>query len=122
MSKEPVFTLVSAGLLSKWGFNDGDCPDDVLAWLEENGHGWRVDWHPVLTKLVEDYLVPALDQEVELAHILTSHNPVRARTVNGADTEECWFGRQDSLELTPETVDVPMPVVLKVALELDALG
>lgn len=122
MSEEQVFTLVSDGLLSKWGFHDGDCPDDVLGWLEANGHGWRIDWHQVLTKLVEDYLVPALDQKVELARILTIHNPVRARTVDGRDVEECWYGRQPCPELTPVVVDVPMTVVLGVALELGALG
>ena len=119
---EPVLTLVSDGLLSKWGFNDGDAPCCVLEWLEENGHGWSIDWHSVLAKLVEDYLVPVLDQKVELAFICTNHNPVRARTVDGQDVEECWFSRQLEPELTPETVDVPMTVVLGVALELGALG
>lgn len=119
---EPRFTLVSDGLLSKWGFNDGDCPDDVCDYITEAGWNF-IEWHPVLTKLVEDYLVPALDQRVELARISTAHNPVRASSVDGHDTEACWTGRNVSgePELTPETVDVPMSVVVGVALELNAL-
>lgn len=117
-----MLTLFSDSLLSKWGFNDGDCPGDVLDWLEANGYGWRIDWHSVLRKLVEDYLVPALDRKVELAYISTSHNPVRARAFDGQDVEECWFGRQPCPELIPEFVEIPMPVVLGVALELGALA
>lgn len=119
---EPVLHLFSSGLLSKWGFNDGDAPCDVLDWLEDNGHGWRIDWHPVLTRLVEQYLVPALDQKVDLAHISTSHNPVRAQAVDGTDTEECWAARQPDPPLTPEFVAIPMSTVLSVAQELGALG
>jgi hypothetical protein len=112
---EPALTLFSDGLLSKWGFNDGDAPDDFLGWLEDSGHGWRIDWHSVLVRLVRDYLVPALDQDVDVYPCETSHNPVRAETVNGREVGA-------DTELTPEFVEVPFPVVLGVALELGALG
>lgn len=125
MSDEPKLLLPSDGLLSKWGFNDGDAPADFLDWLEAGGHGWRIDWHPVLIRLVEDYLVPALDQQVTLAVIGTGHNPVRAETVNGTDAAGSWYRGNDAdphPQLTPEYVEVPFWVVLGVARQLGALG
>jgi hypothetical protein len=114
VSDESKLLLHSGGLLSKWGFNDGDAPDDFLEWLQASGYGWKTDWHPVLCKLVRDYLVPALDQSVGIYTCETSHNPIRAETVNGEEADS------DS-ELTPEFVEVPFSVVLGVALELGAI-
>jgi hypothetical protein len=62
-------TLFSAGLLSKWGFNDGDEPDAWLDWAEERltrDELHEYDWHDVLRHLVRTRLVPALDQRVEV--------------------------------------------------------
>lgn len=39
----PEVTLRSDDLCSKWGFNDGDPPDHVVAWCDANG----VDWYEV---------------------------------------------------------------------------
>jgi hypothetical protein len=104
-------TLASDGLLSKWGFNDGGLPDDLLDWLEaETGQARWESWHAVLRRLVADFLVPALDQGVELAFITTAHNPVRAGKVDGRDAEDLWYG---SGLLSPGSVRVPFPVVLR---------
>jgi hypothetical protein len=109
-------TLWTSGLLSKWGFNDGDMPDDVIdAWDEANsGSPWvRVDWHPILCRLVRERVLPALDQFVELVEIGTSHNPIRAQSVDGQDAERWWYKvSADEPELTPDVVMVPMPDVL----------
>lgn len=119
---EPKLTLFADGLLSKWGFNDGDVPDDILDWLEAHGHGWRIEWHPVLKMLVERHLLPVLAQRVEIVNIGTNHNPVRAQTVDGTDVEGCWSGPQPEPTLTPEYVEIPMSEVAKIAAELGALG
>jgi hypothetical protein len=118
VDNEPVLTLFSSGLLSKWGFNDGDAPNDVLDWREEHGLGWRVEWHPVLVRLVYRFLLPVLDQEVKVAEIETIHNPIRAETVDGVDVTDFWYDSSDcGPELTPECVEVPMTEVASVIRE-----
>lgn len=110
--------LAPQSLLSKWGFNDGDMPDDVAdAWDELHPDRFvSVAWRDgVLPQLVREFLEPALDQDVTLTEIGTNHNPIRASTVNGIDVEEFWVGphRDDEPRLTPETVEVPMAEVLR---------
>ncbi|MBZ6250378.1 hypothetical protein KVH27_18580 [Streptomyces olivaceus] len=112
---EPHLTLFSADLLSKWGFNDGDDPEDWLDWCETQGidyTAFEVPW----AALVRKYLVPLIEQDVTVVDIETIHNPIRAETVNGADMHEIWYGRMDAPTLTPESVDVPMADVLALAL------
>jgi hypothetical protein len=107
---EPFVTLCSAGLLSKWGFNDGDAPDDYLDYCEERGV-WRSRWRELLPRVVREYVLPALGQKVETVEIGTNHNPVRARTVDGVNVEDHWYDHDDPVMLTPETVCVPMAAI-----------
>lgn len=115
-----MLRLFSDGLLSRHGFNDGDAPDEFYDWLEEQGREYvPLSWHRILRELVTRRLVPALDQQVETVCIGTSHNPVRARTVDGADAERFWSGEHDDApRLTPEFVEVPFAEVFRVAVEL----
>lgn len=106
--------LRSDGLLSKWGFNDGDEPEWLIDVFDERGIDWiEIDWHEVLWRLVNEYLLPVLDQRVELERIQTNHNPVRASTVNGSNVEELWTSKSTTC-LTPESVTVPLDRVLDV--------
>lgn len=107
-------TLISEGLLSRWGFNDGDVPDIYLDWCDDHGHPYPDDWHTVLRALVRTRLVPALDQRVELVEIETNHNPIRAVTVDGQDVIELWYRSEPGLTLTPEDVVVPYADVLAI--------
>lgn len=84
-------------------------------WLDE--HAPDLDYaavndKAVLVRLARERLVPALDQHVEVVEIETSHNPIRATTVDGVDVEPCWYGDAPSPTLTPECVMVPMADVL----------
>lgn len=110
---EPFDGLVlrSDGLLSKWGFNDGDEPDWILDILDEHGLDHPEDWHEVLWRLVNEHLLPALDQRVELVRIETNHNPVRASTLNGEDVSELWTSGATTC-LTPKSITVPLGTVL----------
>lgn len=111
----PMLYLVSAGLLSKWGFNDGAAPDTLLDYCDERGIPYPDDWDTVLRTLVRERLAPALDQEVELVDVETCHNPIRAATVDGQDMTEHWTrdlpGRPT---LTPDGVEIPMADVVKI--------
>jgi hypothetical protein len=114
---EPCLRLFSSGLLSKWGFNDGDAPDDWLDYLEDQNIDFRTlrSWRDyVLPALVRRFLVPALDQYVDLVKIKTSHNPIRAEKINGRDVRDLWHDGIDHL-LTPEFTEVPFSEVLKIA-------
>lgn len=105
-----VITLVSSGLLSKWGFNDGDVPDAFLDYLDDRGVPYPEDWHRLLRLLVHRYLVPVLDQHVELVDVETNHNPIRAATVDGVDVD--WYGDRPNPSLTPECTTVSFEDVL----------
>lgn len=111
---EPNLTLLSTDLLSKWGFNDGDDPEDWLDYCEANGIDYNAVDFP-LTALVRRYLLPALDQAVTVVDIETSHNPIRVDTIDGQDVTEAWFGRSPAPTLTPEYVNIPMSEVAKLA-------
>ena len=65
-------TLDAASLWSKWGFNDGDMPDEL------DGMNWQ-KWDQVLEQLIRQHLLPLLDG-VEIVVWGTSHNPFRATT------------------------------------------
>ncbi len=110
-----VLRLHSASLLSKYGFNDGDLLNNVADWLEADGIDYGVAddaWHPVLRRLVRDHLLPALEQEVVVYDIETSHNPIRAESVDGRAVYDTEPKRNVGIELTPEFVEVPYAVVL----------
>lgn len=109
------FRLTSSCLLSKWGFSDGTLDEDVNDWLDQHAPGIypEVDDKTVIVDLVREYLLPVLDQDVEVVELQTSHNPIRAKRVDGVDVEECWTSTSaPEPTLTPEHVVVPMPAVL----------
>lgn len=120
-----TLTLRSSGLMSKWGFNDGDMPEEVgdqIAdrfdpWSEEYDRRYRAAlgvWHDVLRGLVRDYLLPALDQKVEVYDIDTNHNPIRAESVDGVNVESVHRDpKRAEGWLTPESVAVPMGEVMR---------
>lgn len=110
-------TLHSDCLVSRWGFNDGDMPEWIEDACDEHGvdfadHLRHDVWHDTLWTLVNDHLLPALDQRVELVRIHTTHNPVRACTVDGVSVEDQWTEVDTTVELTPESVTVPLDAVL----------
>lgn len=76
--------LSSSSLDSKFGFNDGDCPEEVMEVVAEYQGTWKYltndVWRPVLWDMVHAYLLPALDNPaINLRFADTSHNPIRAR-------------------------------------------
>ncbi|MFJ8844334.1 hypothetical protein ACIRFF_15680 [Streptomyces cyaneofuscatus] len=113
---EPPLTLFSADLLSKWGFNDGSDPEGWLDWCHNRGIDHAVFDFP-WAAIVRRHLVPAIEQDVTVVDIETSHNPIRVETVNGVGVTEAWSGRALAPTLTPEHVDVPMAEVLRLALD-----
>jgi hypothetical protein len=58
--------------------------------------------------VVERLVVPRLDQRVETYTLASSHNPIRARTIDGAEADS------DST-LTPEFIEVPVAQIIEVA-------
>lgn len=112
---EPGVMLHSAGLLSKWGFGDGGTPESFLDYCDERGVQYP-EWP--LEQIVREYLLPVLDQHVEIAIIPTHHNPVRAVTVDGRNVEDEWYASgEERTRLTPETVVVPCRAILEMTSE-----
>src|SRR5690606_28592406 len=70
------------GLLSRWGFGDGDVVDDW--WWEEFDGPPPVE--DALEQLVEQLLLPVLTEHghtFEAYRIGTIHNPIRLRVLDG---------------------------------------
>jgi hypothetical protein len=103
---EPMLHLSSSSLLSKYGFDDGAIPEQVLDYLDDHAIAYPDNWHAILITLVRAHLLPELAKHhtVEVEEIGTHHNPIRAHSVDGApiDTDLLW------MNLTPESVLVPM--------------
>ncbi|HVX46338.1 MAG TPA: hypothetical protein VHC49_20770 [Mycobacteriales bacterium] len=100
-------------LLSKFGFNDGDVPDDYEEWQAGQGIApvdWirEGDWHAILAELVRTHLLPRLDHAVTVTEMAGNHNPVRAIEIDGEPAP-------DRMEWEPEYVDVPFADVQRVA-------
>ncbi|AZM51783.1 hypothetical protein DMA15_03625 [Streptomyces sp. WAC 01529] len=116
---EPCITLLSEDLLSRWGFNDGDDPEEWLDYCEARGIDYNEIDYP-LVDLVRRYLLPVIEQAVTVVEIETIHNPIRVEMVDGVDVSEVSYGRAPEPTLTPEGVDVPMAEVLRLTRELAA--
>lgn len=80
--------LHADGLLSKWGFGDGDAPDHYLDWLDDQHLPYPEDWHAVLRHLVRTRLLPLIVEDIEVYDIATNHNPIRASKVNGVEIDD----------------------------------
>lgn len=122
-----TLTLGTAGLFSKYGFNDGDCPDQVYDWLEEPGNDGLLDfrnwsWQEVLTELVSDHLVPWLGDRVEVHEIGTIHNPIRARTMDHVDVDDMADNAALVAQLPIGHVEVHRDVVLATIRRHQAAG
>ena len=100
--------LDAESLASKWGFQDGDMPEEFYEWLIAAGISTEMDWHRVLVQLVRDRLLPLLP-DVQVYEIETSHNPIRA-------TQETW----DSAYASGVSVIVDWADVLATAREVSA--
>lgn len=104
------------GLLSKWGFEDGDILNELLL---DNGIEPK---HSILVRAVRDKVLPLIQQKVVVFDIETSHNPIRARTVDGVEVDHY---NDNDIALVPEYVDVPNDVILKLVfgqLDWDGIG
>lgn len=109
--ESPTLTLYADSLCSKWGFNDGDEPENLLDYWDEIGVRYTdLDWHTALRTLVRERLVPAMEAAghvVEVYNIVTNHNPIRARRIDGVEVDD-YRGAAGALrDLRPEFVVVP---------------
>ena len=101
----------TSGLLSKWGFSDGD----LLDWLYE--HNIDYDPHATLIECVRRKILPALKQNIEIREIGCIHNPCRAGTVDGVDVTELWYSSSKKLDppLSPEWIVMSGAEILEIA-------
>lgn len=107
----PGLVLHSVGLLSKWGFDDGDMPDRLMDYWDSHGITYdNIKWRDVLRKLVREWLVSALAQNhrIEVVDINTNHNPIRAFVVDGAQIDH---SENNEISLIPESVEVPYSAI-----------
>lgn len=109
---EPTLHLGSSSLLSKYGFDDGVIPDQVLDYLDEHGMAYPDDWHRILVRLVRIHLLPELLKHhvIEVEEIDAHHNPIRARSVDGVSIDT---DLPASITLMPAYVLVPMAAVAR---------
>lgn len=118
--KGGTIRLFSDGLLSKHGFSDGDAPDEWYDYLDQMGMDYAALEYP-LSALVREFLLPRLEQQVTVYEIGTSHNPIRAETVDGKDVRDLRSAADDgAVRLTPESVEVPVAAAFRLASAAEA--
>lgn len=98
-----VIDFYAEDLLQKFGFGDGDMLYDFV-----KEHDLGVDDRGLLMAVVEQLVVPQLDQAVETYTLCTLHNPIRARTIDG---EEASIYST----LTPEYIEVSEADIIRIA-------
>lgn len=77
------FIMYADDLLSKWGFGDGDSLSEYLDEYVSEDLRYKITHHKLLEELVKRYLLPELEDKVEIFYIETIHNPIRAEMING---------------------------------------
>lgn len=111
----------TSSLLSKWGFKDGDIFDDILydnfITMPEVTAEPHDREHQALIHIVKEFILPKLDQKVEVVEICTIHNPIRAKTVDGVNVEDQWYDVNHTTKITPEIIVVPDEIVFKILCE-----
>lgn len=100
----PKMRLYSKCLLSKWGFGDGDMPEALEDYYDEQPWPKGANWHTALRILVRRHLVPIIEQTIEVYDIDTTHNPIRASSVEGQAVDDLAIDHP--FILTPECVEV----------------
>ncbi len=98
-----VVEFYPEGLLHKFGFGDGDMLYEVV---EE--HALHVDHQDLLIAVVEELVVPQLNQTVETYTMVSLHNPIRVGTIDGEEADS-------SSTLTPQIVKVPIADIIRIA-------
>ena len=117
MTEQPLI-LHASGLLSKWGFGDGDVL--VNWWWDVYDEEPPKNDHDLLYALVTQYLLPVLRKEgkdVQVYRIHTNHNPVRAEYLNGQHLHDLSIIDDDILGdtqvvLTKKQVEVITKVIV----------
>lgn len=112
-------TFNAAGLLSKWGFGDGDEPDEVMdhqfdrhpagvPYDRDLPGNWRRD---ILTPIAQHLLVPALPVPVEFTgDVSTSHNPARVTSIDGHPYSAFSDPKSERHAIRFREVEVTIPV------------
>lgn len=70
-------------LLSKWGFGDGCILDNLLL---DNNHSLSLS-APLLRHITREHILPFLNQTVVVENSCKMHNPIRAISVDGINTD-----------------------------------
>lgn len=100
MTDNKIIRFYTSGLLSKWGFKDGDilseeC-DSILFGKDSE--------HKLLDLIVREKILPALKHEVTYIFVETNHNPCRVQTVDGILVD--WYSEEYHPLLTPAYIEL----------------
>ncbi|MHB1167781.1 MAG: hypothetical protein ACYC28_00700 [Longimicrobiales bacterium] len=102
------FVFETASLYQRSGFKGGELLRDAFPGLGAS------ELRELLVDVVRGYVLPQLDQDVQVLQIPTVHNPVRATNVGGQSvTWTAEFGTGPTL--TPKVVRVPVADVYTAA-------
>lgn len=102
--------LYSRGLLSKWGFSDGDILSDFIY---ENDLDFKLSEHKLLESLIKRHLLPKLNHKIEVCFMMTNHNPVRAEMIDGVDYSNWYEDDEWDTKLQPEFVEITYDQILE---------
>ena len=129
-TKKPKLRINSWGLLSKWGFNDGDLIED---WVTENFYIYDSESNKeihlideklfdsivessseLLNLIIYKFLIPEIKKhhKIEIKRFL-SHNSLRIRVLDGKSID--WYEVSNSKYsmINPRDIEIPNKKVLK---------
>ena len=114
MTDAEMVRFFTNGLLSKWGFEDGDMLIDFTYESDDWGAKQICDPHALLVESVRRFILPNLAQHVEVFEIGGIHNPIRAKSVDGAEFDNYNDPHQPDL-LAPSVLVVEDEAIRELA-------
>lgn len=105
----------TSGFLSCYGFDDGDCIDELLFEHDIDFDFDLDEKNELLIHVIKTLVLPKLITPIETVEYATAHNPIRAIKINGVECKHLWDSEDDIDLIEPEFVEIDDAVIITMA-------